>query len=167
VHVAVAGGGADGHHRRQDARARYDPLPDGVAQADVELVVAPQVADGGEAGEKRSPGVDRGADGNLGERHLEEVELVLAPVVRDLGGDVGMGVDQAGEEGGVAEVDHPGPGRNGRGWPGGQDAVPLDHDHARRREAVRSPVEEAGGADDHRSCGRGRGSAQGQSSDQQ
>jgi hypothetical protein len=79
---------------------------------------------------------------------LQAVELVLLPVVGIHHGYVGVGVDEAGEERGIAEIDYFGA-RGGGGAGSGRDDLSVgDHDDSRRDQGIALTVEKAGGFQD-------------------
>ena len=57
-----------------------------------------------------------------------------------------MGVDQAGEQGDVAEVDDPGPGRRRQSGPGRDDPVAGDQHHGVADRLASLDPDHAGGA---------------------
>jgi hypothetical protein len=99
--VAVAAGDAEWRAGGEDARAGHVAVVDGVAQADVGVVVGADVADGGEAGAQRGQRI-LGADQRHARHRLGD-QAVAGVFGR--AGDVGVGVDQAGQQGLVAQVD--------------------------------------------------------------
>ena len=93
-----------------------------------------QVADGREAVHQGGPGGDGGPDGAVGDRLLEQLLVVVGLGDVALEQDVGVGVDQAGQDGGLREVDDGGVPR-GRledlvGRADRLDPLPLDQDRA-------------------------------------
>src|SRR5205823_1771334 len=82
---------------------------------------------------------------------IVEVEVLLI-----LLGEVDVRIDQAGEEGGVAEVDDLRVRGDVDGRAGSNDTVALHHDRAVADDRVRGAIEEASGAKDDR-FRRGRG----------
>ncbi len=90
----------------QHPRAGDDPFGDRVPQADVEQVARADVADCREAGLDRSPGVNGREDRLLRELPAHPIDEPLVEVGRPLVGQVGVSIDEAGTEGGVAQVDH-------------------------------------------------------------
>ena len=90
----------------QHPRAGDDAPGDRVAQADVEEVAGADVADGREPGLDGAAGVDGRLDGLLGDLAAHGVDEPLVVVGGPLVGQVGVGVDEAGAERRVAQVDH-------------------------------------------------------------
>src|SRR6202000_298439 len=89
----------------QNARADDPTVVDGIAQADVDVITGAEVADAREAGVDglaRVRGSEQRLLRRLAHEGLVEVEVV---VVARLPGEVDVGVDEAGEERGVTEID--------------------------------------------------------------
>ena len=100
---------ADGPKRvnaDQHPRAGDDSLGDRVPQADVEQVTRADVANRGKSRLDGSPGIHGRQDRLL--RHLpaHPVDKPLVVVGRPLVCQVGVGVDEAGTERGIAQLDH-------------------------------------------------------------
>jgi len=95
VAVAVSAGGADGVDGGEDARPRRQPGVDGVAQADVDVVLGADVPHRGEAGLEGLLRVRAGVEGllrRLAHHALEEVEV---EVVARLAGEMHVRVDES------------------------------------------------------------------------
>ena len=148
--VAVTTGGADGVHADQHARSRNDAFVDGVAQADVEIVLGADVTHGGEAGHERDARVDGGIDGLFRDGELQALEHRFGVVLAVLHGEVRVGVDESGKQCGVAEIDDLcvsgdcGAGADGGDFAagdddqtGGREGVALAVKHARSLEYIR------------------------------
>ena len=138
-----------------EARPRNDALVDGVAQGDVVVAGAfgLEVPHRGEAVLEADLQRPHGAGDAVGRVLLEDLLVVLDRRRVALEKDVRVGVDQAGQEHPVAEVDDAGAGRHGR-----SDALDpvADHDDDRPFDVPAGlHVEEARGLDGHRSR-RGR-----------
>ena len=151
--VAVAAGRADRERGRDDARALDVARGRSRFRSATSMNSADaDVAHRGEAGIERALGVevreDRGVD-----RAPPEVVLV---VVGGLAGDVGVGVDEAGQERHAAELDHLGvPSGIRRPAPTAGDPLPLDqHDRVRHRRTA-APVDQSRRAN-RQALGRGR-----------
>ena len=119
-------GRADRQRRHLHPRPGDDAGVDGFAQRHVDELAGADIPDRGEAGFERSAGVemrlDRGVD-----RAAAEQALVVVPGIA--AGDVGMAVDQAGQQGGAAQVDDRGAGRDRQIRAGSHDPVAFDDDH--------------------------------------
>ncbi len=153
--IAVAARDAQGHARGPDARAENEALVDRLPQADVRAAAGADVADGGEAGVERALRVDGGADGFVGRRLRHGLDEGVAGA---FAGDVGVGVDQAGEDRRGGQVDDFGAGRPGEAVLDRRDAVAFDDDRDLFTGGVGHPVDQASGVDDDaaRSGGRRR-----------
>ncbi len=70
-----------------------------------------------------------------------------------------MVVDEAGQAGGAAQVDHGGVRGDGEPGPHRRDPLALDQDHRTRAHVIRPPVDQAAAADGHwlRGASEGRG----------
>ena len=102
-----AGAAGDGDVGSGDEHARADDVAfgDGVAESDVvERAVDADVAHGGEAGVESHARVGDGLEGHFGGGVHELVARIDVAGVRAVG-EVGVAVDEAGEDGGVGEVD--------------------------------------------------------------
>jgi hypothetical protein len=152
--VGVPARRADGVVGDQHARPFRDPGVDGVAQAERHVVDRADVAHGGEAGLQGPPGVEGGVVGLLGGEAHDVLEEVAVPVVRHLHVEVDVGVDEAGQEGRVAEVDHPRAGRRRQVLADLGDVIPLDDHHAGGQGALRGGGEDARGLEHDRRGGR-------------
>ena len=132
----MAAAGADGVAGDEHARPRHAAGVDGVAQADVDEVIAAEVAHEGEAGHQRAVRALGRLDCALGDLLLEVVELVGLPVARGFARQMRVRVHEAGQERRVAKVDDlRAGGRRGLGADGG-DLVAVDDDDAGRDERV-------------------------------
>ena len=109
VEVAVAAGDGEAGARGDDARAGDVAGVDVVAEVDGEEGDGADVADGGEAGFEGLAGVDYAGDGGVEGGAGEGVDLLVAV---GAGGEVGVAVDEAGEDVVGGEVDNLGSG----GW---------------------------------------------------
>ena len=133
---AVAARHADALAGAQHARAGDEPLPDGVAHAQLGVLATAEVAHGGDAGLHRLPGAQRGLDD--GQR---------LGVTLQAGGGIGLAteaevhvhVDEAGQEREAVQAQR-GAGRRLGGAHHRADAAVLDDDgaagHRRRPGAV-------------------------------
>ncbi|OIQ63318.1 hypothetical protein GALL_551410 [mine drainage metagenome] len=151
--VTMAAGRADGVGRRNDARPLDIAGVDRLLQADVVVVVGADIADGGEAGLQGAPG---GAHRDIGAVIAVEghgLDDRIAAV--ELAGDVVVGVDQAGQDGGVGQVDDLGPGRRDEARLDAGDAVVMDQDRDLGAGRLADPVDQVAGMDDH-ILGKGR-----------
>ena len=153
--VAPAATAADegaGHHHPRTGRP---PGVDRVAQGDVDE--GPVVADVAHAGEAGVEGVARVAHpGHPLLRTGPGEQLGVALPAVDLAHEVGVTVDQAGQQGRAGQVEDGGvDGRVGRGHDGG-DPVTVDHDGAVGEQVAGDDVEQPFGADDE-GAGHARG----------
>ena len=147
----ISAGGGDGTGRREDPRPRDVAAIHRLLDADVAVARALglHVSDGGEALLERAAGRDRGASGAKRDP-VEEKLAVVAALARllTLQEEMGMRVDEAGQERRIAEVDDLGPLGSAPARAHRGDAVSLDDDEGRRGDLVGAGVEEARGLDD-------------------
>ncbi len=149
--VAVTAGDADrvsrGDHPGTFHHSGIDRLHKGnVGEAD-----RPHVADGGKTGQQCFPGVHRASERRV-RRQLGDRPGY--PVSRDVEGQMGVGVNQSGEEGQVAQLDGLGVGRKFRG----ADALNLpvgNDDDSGRDQLASDHIEHAGRPHDGGLLGRG------------
>ncbi len=102
-----AGAAGDGDVGSGDEHARADDVAfcDGVAQSDVgERAIDADVAHGGEAGFEEDARVGNGLERHFCGGVFELVDRIDVALLRAVG-EVGVAVDEAGEDGGVGEVD--------------------------------------------------------------
>ncbi len=146
VGVLVPAEDVDGHAGHPHARAGDHAGVDGVADGGVGGAGAfgAHVAFGGEAGHEVGGGGAGGDESALGDAFFDGLEVFGTGVEEE----VDVGVDEAGHEGAVAEVDDLGTGGVGdvRGDLG--DAVAGDEDLGGGDEAAGGDVEHVGGAQD-------------------
>ncbi len=142
-YVGVAAGRADGQTGHLQSRANDLAGIDGLAQGDVDEFDGADVAAGGETGHQGAAGVDMGRDGDVDGRLAEQPLVVVAR----LRGDVCVGVDQAGQDSGVTQVEDGGALRHGDVGFDRLDAVPLDQDVLVRSDLASHHVHKATGAD--------------------
>ncbi len=152
--VFVAAENVDGVAADAQARAGDEAVVDGVADGGVGGAGAfgAHVALGGEAGHEVVARGERGDDGALRDGFLDGLQIFGAGVEEE----VDVGVDQAGEQGGVAEVDDFGVRRARDFRADFVDAVALDEDFAGSGDAAGFDVEQARGVEDD-GVGRRRG----------
>ena len=144
--------------RRERARGDEHPRPgdhtagDGRLDIDVGVhrALGLQVADGGEAVHHGGAHRGGGAQGAVRDALLEELLVVVGRGDIALEEDVGMGVDQAGEEPGLAEIDH----ANSRrlelgGGPDLRDALSFHEDGELVPGRARVAVDQMRGFDEH------------------
>ena len=147
---AVAAGGRDAAGSNFQARAGNQALIDGVAYVDVAVhrAFGFDVAHGGEAGFEIFFHVERGEDGAVLPGLLEE-DVVVVRVVGIGEHDVRVAIDQAGEDGGLGEVDDVRAGGD-LDLVGGSDArdfIAVDHDDLVAQHLAIADIEEMPGAD--------------------
>src|ERR1035437_495742 len=146
--VAMPAGGAEGVDGDQHARAGNLAGVDGVAQADIDVIAGPHVAHGGEAGHQGAAHDIDGIERALRNVLLEGVQFLYAVVALVGVSEVGVRVDQAGEQGGVAEIDGFGAGGKRRLGADGGDLTVGDHYKAGRDHVIDLAVEHVGGFED-------------------
>ncbi len=146
--IAVSAGSAESVDSNQHAWARDIAAGDGVAQTNIEIIGGTDIADSGDAGHEGNAGVDAGIESLLGDWFLQGIQAVLFVIVGKHIGEMGVRVDEAGEERGVAEIDDFGAGRNcGGATDGDYFAGGNDHD-AWRNESVGLTIVETSGFQD-------------------
>ena len=151
--VAMAAARAKRVNRDEHARTERHAARDRIAQADVDVVGRPDVAHRREAGEQRPPCELGGAKGRFGNRAPQPRDRVRIPVVRRFVGDMGVRVDEAGEQRDVAKVDDLRAGRHRQPAALRGDSAPLHQDHRVRDRRVRGAVEQPRRPDrGHRRC---------------
>ena len=140
--VHVAGGGSEPESAGPDARPGHVAARDRIAEGDVGVIAAGRVAHGGEARLQVARGIAQAVQRDRGDR-IEEIAYAERGVPRHAAAQqVDVGVDQAGEERALRQVedlivfarDRP------RTAMDLGDALPLDHDLCRAR-GVAAPVE--------------------------
>ncbi len=152
-----AGSAGDGDVGAGDEHARADDVAfgDGVAQGDVgERAVDADIADGGEAGFEEDTSVGDGLERHFGASVFELIDGIDVALLGAVG-EVGVAVDQAGEDGEGGEVDGLG-GR--RDWEIGADCGDFavgDEDDLVGEDAGVVDVDEFAGADGGDLWGRG------------
>src|SRR6185503_20672275 len=121
--VPVAGG--DATRGAEEPRARDYPRVDGVADLNVEKALLRHHPHRGGAGGEVPAEIGRCPE-RLGHGSLTELADLVPGAGHD--GDMTVGVDEAGHDEAVAEVQRLGPGGDARGGggPGGGDAAVLD-----------------------------------------
>ncbi len=146
VGVLVAAEEVDGYAGDAHARAGDHAGVDGVADGGVGGAGAfgAHVALGGEAGDEVGGGGGGGDEGALGDGLVDGLEVFGAGVEEE----VDVGVDEAGHEGAVAEVDDLCAGGVGYVLADGGDAVAGDEDLGGGEEAAGGDVEHVGGVED-------------------
>ena len=149
--VFVAAEDVDGVAADAQARAGDEALVDGVANGGVGRAGAfgAHVALGGEAGQEVGLGGLLGEDGAPGNRLFDGLQVFSAGMQEEMD----VGVDEAGEQSGVAEVDDLCALRMVDGCADGADAVALDEDFAGAEECAGIDLEQARGVEHD---GRGR-----------
>jgi hypothetical protein len=159
--VAVPAAHPQGVQRHEQARSHDIARGDGVAQRRVDPVRGTHLAHRGDAGEQRAPGVGGGPQCLRWDRATQVVDGVAVPVVAHLDAQVRVGVDDARQQRGVAQLDDPRAGRHRQGAAYGLDASTCDeHDgvaHARVAPSVEQPRGLQRGDHRGRWCRRGRG----------
>ena len=153
--VFVAAENVDGVAADAQARAGNQAVIDGVAHGGVGRARAfgAHVALGGEAGHQIVAGGERGEDGALRDGFLDGLQVFGAGMQEQMH----VGVDQAGQQRGVAEIDDLRAGGMRDGRADGGDAIALDQDFAGRRDVAGFDVEQARGMQDDGARGlRGR-----------
>ena len=162
----MAAGGTQGVDRHQHARAGNLTVANGVAQADVDVVLGAEVAHRGEAGHEGDAGIHGGIKGALGDGLLEQVHLTLAVIGLVGVGEVGMGVHEARHEGGVAQIDGLGAGGDGGRGSYREDFALAHEDQSRGDDAIALAVEHTGGFEHHHLVGGGHQERPGEQRDQ-
>ena len=147
---AVATGGGDAARGNFHARAGNQALVDGVANIYVAIhgAFGFDVAQGGEAGFEGAFCAERGEDSAVLPGLLEE-DVVVFGDVSCVDHDVGVAIDEAGEDGGLAEVDDVGASGD-LDLVGGRDSgdfFALDDDDLIAEHLAGADVEEMTGAD--------------------
>jgi hypothetical protein len=141
----MAAGGTQRMTGDQQTRAFGESLVDRIAQGNVDEIAGPQVACTGHPGQQRdlgiAPGVERLLDRETQHAFVDTLRPVLVVVV----GDVGVRVDVARHQGGVAQVDDLGIGWNGGTGADRGDPGPLHHHQTRRGEVAAASVEQVRG----------------------
>ena len=134
--VFVAAKNVDGVAADAQARAGDESLIDGVAHGGVggARAFGAHVALGGEAGHQIVASGERRHDGALRDGFLDGLQIFGAGMQEQ----VHVGVDQAGQQSGVAEIDDLRAGRMRDRRADGGDAVALDQNFAGRGDACRS-----------------------------
>ena len=152
--IAVPAGDADGVTGRDDPGPFDVAAVDRMHQGNVGEVVGADIAHRGEARLDRALRILDAIERFVSRRqaHRKEVEPGS-----DLFGEVGMHVDEAGEERRVAEVDAGGAGRGGTADL--DDGVAADYDEPVGNYPARTHIEHAGGVDrsERRGLAPGRG----------
>ena len=143
--VAVPAGGADGVDGDQHARAGNLAGGDGVAQADIDEIARSHIADRREAGHQGAAHDIDGIQRALRDVFLEGVQFLDAVVALVWVGEVRVRIDEAGQEGGVAEIDGFGAGGNRRLGADGDDLAVGDHDEAGGDDVIALAIEHVGG----------------------
>src|SRR5580700_6619813 len=126
--------GRDGASRDEQARPRNVTLLDGLFNADIAITGAFSfdVAEGGEALFKRSARGNRGPRRAQRERSVQDVGIVSAlRWIFSLQKDVSVGIDEAGQERGLRQVDYGRAGGNlgSRCIANTLDAIAVNDDH--------------------------------------
>ncbi len=109
------------------------------------------IAQRGEALLQRAPSRDRGPRRAQGQRIFQDVGVIAAlRRIFSLQEDVGVGIDQAGQDGGVRKIDGIGARRNFRAGSVGDafDAIAANHDDLIAARLVRLAVDQNAGAND-------------------
>jgi len=137
--VAVAAGGGDRRPGRHDGGQPWL-----AAQAEGQVVAVAQVPDGGDAAAQRRP---RGSDHRFRRLVIAALGQTADWVGAGVEGQVGVAVDQAGQQRGAAQV---GDVRVvGSGYPGAHrdDGAAVDQDQRIGDQGVAGPVERSGGTE--------------------
>ena len=156
--VFVSAENVDGVAADAQAWSGNEALVDGVANGTVGRARAfgSHIAFGGEAGEEIGFGGLLGEEGAPGDGFLDGLQIFRAGMEEEMD----VGVDEAGEQRCVAEVDDVCALRMIDGSADGADAVALDENLAGAEEDAGVNLKQAGGVeDDGRGCGLLRGSA--------
>src|SRR5271155_255092 len=130
------------------SRTAERALVDGVAQPDVQIILRADVADGSESGHQGDACIYGGVDSHFRDGLLQIVKQRFAVVLAVLHGEVGVGVDEAGEKRGVAEVDDFGAGGNGGALADADDLAVADDYNAGLGDGVAFAVKHARGFED-------------------
>ena len=143
--VFVAAEDVDGVAADAQARAGNQALVDGVADGGIGGACAfgAHVALGGEAGHQVVAGGERGEDGALGDGFLDSLQVFRAGVKEKMD----VSVDQAGEQGAVAEVDNIGSGGMLDRGSDLEDAVALNQNFGGRDDLAGLHAEQTGGVE--------------------
>ena len=126
----MTAGGADGVDGDQHPRAGNLAGGNGVAQTDIDVIARSHIANRREAGHKSAAHDIDGIQRALRDIFLEGVQFPDAVVALVWVSQVRVRIDQAGEEGGIAEIDGFGAGGECRLGAGGDDLTIGDHDEA-------------------------------------
>ena len=140
--IAVAAGGTECVHGDQHARAGDIAIANGVAQANVEEVAGADVTDGGEACHQGDACVDAGVESLLGDSFLQGVEASLLVVVGIGKGEMRVGINEAGEQRGIAKFDDLRAGGNGGVGADGSDFSAGDDDQTWRNDGIAFTIKE-------------------------
>src|SRR5258705_3611228 len=136
--------GAESVYRDKHARPRYVAIADAVSKADVEIIPGADVAYGSEAGHQRHAGVDAGVERALSDGLLQRVQPLLLVVVGIGKRQVGVGVNEARQQRGIAKVDNL---RVSGKFSGGADSnnfAAAHNNQAWRNDGVAFTIEESG-----------------------
>ena len=146
----MAAGRADSVDGDQHPRPHGDAGVDGVPQPHVHVIPGADVAHRGEAGIQSSLGVAGGVQRLLRRKAEAVVVESLVVVVLELEGEVDVGIDEARQEGRVAEIDHPRTRRHRDAVAGRGDRAALDHHDAVVDQPAGDTVEQVGRLQDDR-----------------
>ncbi len=140
--VFVAAENVDGIAADAKARAGNEALIDRIAHGGVggARAFGSHVALGREAGHQIGTRGERGSDGALRDGFLNGLQILGAGMQEQ----VHVGVDQAGKQGGVAEIDDLRAGRMRDRTANGGDALALDQYLAWRRDVASLNIQQAG-----------------------
>ncbi len=142
VAVGMAADGSDRVNCDQHPWPGHEPARDGVAQADIEHVVRPDVAHRRETGLDGAPGVHGRLDRLLGHLAAHGVDKSLVVIGRALVRQMRMGVDKAGRKRGITQIDDARPVGQTEIGPDRADRLARDDHHAAAHELFRVAVEQ-------------------------
>jgi len=148
--IAVTTGGPEGVDCDKHAGARNIAVGDRIAKADVEIVYGTNVTNSREAGHESDACVNAGVEGAFCYCLLQVFQLRLVVIVGVSKREMSVGVDEAGENRGIAQIDDLGSRGDGCAGANGNNACGGYDDEARRNQRVALAIEKSGRLEDIR-----------------
>ena len=151
--ITMASGGTESANRDEHARAGNVAMIDGVAESDIDVVRRAYIAYGSETGQQGDARINTGAESALGNSFLEVFECGAIIIVGIGEAQMGMGVDEAGQQSGVAQIDDLSTGGDRSAGANGNDAAGGNHNQAGSDQGIIFAIEEGGGLQNKRFVG--------------